>query len=246
MGLVGLLRVLWRRRIAVTVGALLASGIAVAGIQRDGAAPSASSVTKLLIDTPDSLVADARAPGARTIDARARLVASLLADDDAKAAIVRRAGLRPSEVAVAGPGAAAPPEVITPLAEEAIRAAMPARAYLVSVEVEPDLPIVSIDANAPDRNQAAQLGRAAVDALRSVARGAPGGGGSVAIRQLGRPLIVNKAAAGGKVKAVAGALALLSLWCLACVVADRAIRRRRLRGSEWLGANGAFRVSRGA
>jgi hypothetical protein len=241
MGLVGLLRVLWRRRIAVSVGALLAIGAAALAIQRgDAATTTTSSLTKVLIDTPESLVADAHARGGATIYTRARLLGGLIADDDAKAAIARRAGLRPFELAIAGPGAAAPPDVITPLAEQAIAVARPSGPYLVSVEVAPSLPIISIDANAPDREQAVKLGRAAVDTLPSVARGAPGGGGSVSIERLGRPLISTKAAGGGKAKAVGAALALFLFWCLGCALFDGLARRRDPRRAEWSpGAHGA-------
>lgn len=227
MGLVGLFRVLWRRRILVAVGALLAIAAAVVGVQRGaGAAPTASSLTKVLIDTPQSLVADAQAHGAGTIYTRARLVGGLIVDDEAKAEIARRAGLQPSELAILGPGAAAPPTIVTPLAEQAITVAKPTQPYLVSVEVAPDLPILSIDANAPDRDRAVKLGKAAVDTLSTVAQAAPGGGGSVAIEQLGKPLIATKAAASGKAKALGGALVLFILCCLGCVLFDSVMQRR--------------------
>jgi len=229
MGLVGLLRVLWRRRIAVAVGALLAVAVAVAGIQRGAAPARTSSLSKVLIDTPKSLVADAQAQGAGTIHTRAQLMGRLIADDNAKAAIARKAGLRPDQLAILGSGTAAPPDVVTPLAEQALTVAKPIQPYLVAVEVEPSLSIVTIDANAPNREQAVRLDLAAVATLSSVARRAPGGGSSVAVERLGKPLIVTKAAGGGGMKAVGGALAFLGLWCLGCVLFDRALRRR---GSE--------------
>jgi hypothetical protein len=243
MRLAGPLRVLWRRRIVVVVGALLAIAAAVVGIQRGAAAPTASSLTKVLIDTPKSLVADAQARGAGTIYTRARLVGGLIADGDAKAAVARRVRLQPSELAIMGPGAAAPPDVLTPLAEQAITVAKVTQPYIVSVEVAPNLPIISIDAKAPDRDQAVKLDRAAVDTLSSVARVAPGGGSSVAIEQLGRPLITTKAPGGGKAKAVGGALALFILWCLGCVVLDRVVRRRNLGRAEWPDADGILGVT---
>jgi hypothetical protein len=241
VGLVGLLRALWRRRIVVAVGALLAIALALVGIGRGTAAPPVtSSLTKVLIDTPNSLVADARARGAGTIYTRARLVGSLMADDAAKAAVAHGAGLRPSELAIAGPGAAAPPGAISPLADQATEVARPIQPYLVSIEVAPSLPILSIDANAPDRDQAVRLGRAAVETLPAVAQGAPGGGSSVAIEQLGRPLITTRAVASGKAKAVGGALVLFILWCLGCVLLDKVVRRRDRRRAEWPDAHGAW------
>lgn len=239
MGLAALPHVLWRRRIAVAVGVLLAIAATAAGIHRGaGAAPTASSLTLVLIDTPKSLVIDAQARGADTIYTRARLVGSLIASDDAKAAIARRGRLQPSELAIAGPGAAAPPNVTTPLADQAITVARPTQPYLVSVEVAPNLPIISIDANAPHRDEAVKLGRAAVDTLPSVARVAPGGGSNVVIKQLGGPLIRTNVPGRGRAKAVIGGLALFILWCLGCVVFDGMVRRRKLAHAEWLDTQG--------
>jgi hypothetical protein len=239
MGLAALPHVLWRRRIAVAVGALLAIAATVALIHRGaGAAPTASSLTLVLIDTPKSLVVDAKARGADTIYTRAQLVAGLIADDDAKAEIARRARLRPSELAIAGPGSAAPPSVITPLAEQATTVAKPTQPYLVSVEVAPSLPIISIDANAPRRDEAVKLGRAAVDTLPSVARVAPGGGNRVVINQLGQPLIQTHVPGHGRAKAVIGGMMFFILWCLGCVVFDGMIRRRKSARAEWLDTPG--------
>ncbi len=239
MGVATLPHVLWRRRIAVAVGALLAIAATAAGIHRGGgAAPTASSLTRVLIDTPQSLVADAKARGSDTIYTRAQLLANLIADDHAKAAIARRARLQPTEVAIAGPGAAAPPTVITALAEQTTMVAKPTQPYLVSVEVAPSLPIISIDANAPRRDEAVKLGRATVETLNSVARVAPGGGNSVVIKQLGRPLIEINIPKRGRAKAVIGGLTLFILWCLGCVVFDGIVRRRRSGRAEWLDTQG--------
>ncbi len=234
MGLVGLTRAIWRRRLLIAAGTVLAIAIAVLGIQRGGGVPpTASSVSKVLVDTPSSLVADADARGASTIYIRARLLANLIADDEAKAELARRAGLRPSELAIAGPGAAAPPTVITPLAEQAIMVAKPRAPYLISVEVEPNLPIVSIDANAPDRDQAVRLGRAAVGMLSTVAEGSPAVGDNVAIEQLGEPLVTSKAAPAGGAKAVGVALFFLIFWCLAVVLFNGMSQRRKSRRAGW-------------
>jgi hypothetical protein len=140
--------------------------------------------------------------------------------------------LRPSEPAIAGPGSVAPPDVITPLAEQAIAVAKPVGVYLVSVEVAPELPIVSIDANAPSREEAVKLGEATVATLSSVAQSAPGGGG-VSVDQLGGPTVEVKPAARGRTKVVGGALVFFAAWCIGCILFDGAARRRRLRRTGW-------------
>jgi hypothetical protein len=234
VGLAGLLRALWRQRIAVGAGALLAILVAIAGMQRAaGGATAVSSSIKVLIDTPNSLVVDAKARGSMTIDSRAQLLGSLMAEDRAKLAIARGAGLRPSELAVVESGAAASPNVVTPLAEQAVAATMPASPYLVSIEIDPNLPILSIAAVAPTRDRAGRLGRVAFNALPSVARRAPGGDSGMRIERLGRPLVAVEAAEGGRVKAVGGALVFFILWCLGCVLLDGVLRRRAPRRVEW-------------
>jgi hypothetical protein len=229
MGFVALLRVLWRRRIAVLVGLVVAIALGVVGIKLHRAPTATTSASgRVLIDTPRSLVAAAQAPGALTIYSRARVIADLMASEGAEAEIARRAGLDPEELAVLGPGAAAAPLVITAVAEQAEEVARPIAPYLVSVEVTPGLPILTITAVGADRDHAVALGRAAVATPPAVARAAPGGGDSVKVETLGAPTIATKVSGGRKTIAGA-ALAFFVVWCLVCVAVDRPLRRRRAR-----------------
>lgn len=233
VGLVGLLHVLWRRRIAVAIGVLLTVGVVALALGRGSGAASATSMNRVLIDTPSSLVADARARGATTIYTRARLIANLIATDEARTSIAARAGVDRAELAVAAPGSGAPPEVITPLAEQAIEVARPRAPYLVSVEVAPELPILSIAASAPTRAEAEKLGEATIAALPGIARAAPGGGSAVAIEPQGEPEVTLQPAPQGRAKLLIGAVLLLLAWCIGCVLFDGAARRRRLRRGRW-------------
>ncbi len=229
MGFVALLRVLWRRKIAVFVGLALAIAIGVVGIKLKGP-PTAttSAASRVLIDTPRSLIATAKAPGAPTIYSRARVIADLMATESAEAEIAHRAGLEPSELAVLGPGAAAPPLVITAVAEQASEVVRPVAPYLVSVEVTPGQPLLTITAVGADRETVVGLGKAAVETLPTVAREAPGGGDSVKVETLGAPTIAIKTSGGRKLIAL-GALVFFAFWCIAIVVLDRPLRRRRSR-----------------
>jgi hypothetical protein len=229
MGLVALLRVLWRRRLAVLVGLVAAVAVGVVGIKMKGPPKATTSAaSRVLIDTPRSLVANAKAPGALTIYPRARVIADLMATEGAEAEVARRAGLDPDEVAVLGPGAAAPPLVITAVAEQAAEVVRPVAPYLVSVEVTPGLPILTITATGADLETAVALGEAAVATLPAVARAAPGGGDSVAVETLGEPNIATKVS-GGRKTIAAMALVLFGAWCLLIVALDRPLRRRRRR-----------------
>jgi hypothetical protein len=229
MGLVAVVRVLWRRRIAVLVGLVAAVAIGAIGLKLHGSPTAATAATdRVLIDTPRSLVVAAAAPGGPTIYPRSRVVAELLASEEAQAEIARRAGLDPSEVAVLGPGAAAPPLVVTAIAEQAEEVARPTAPYLVSVEVTPGLPILTITATGSDRAVAVRLGEAALATLPSVARGAPGGGDSVRVDPLGKATIATSVSGGRKTIAI-GAFVFFLLWCLVVVALDRPLRRRRRR-----------------
>lgn len=229
MGFVALLRVLWRRRLAVLVGLVVAVAVAVVGIKMKGAPTATTSASsRVLIDTPRSLVATANAPGALTIYPRARVIADLMATGSAEAEVARAAGLDPDEVAILGPGAAAPPLVITGVAEQAAEVVRPVAPYLVSVEVTPGLPILTITAIGADLETAVALGEAAVETLPAVARAAPGGGDSVSVETLGEPNIATEVS-GGRKKIAAMALFLFGAWCLVVVAFDRPLRRRRRR-----------------
>jgi hypothetical protein len=229
MGFVALLRVLWKRRLTVFVGLVAAIAIGVVGIKMKGPPTATTSATsKVLIDTPSSLVATAKAPGALTIYSRARVVADLMATEAAEAEIAERAGLEPGELAVLGPGAAAPPLVITAVAEQASEVVRPVAPYLVSVEVTPGQPILSITAIGADETTAIALGKAAVETLPTVAREAPGGGDSVNVETLGAQTIGIKTSGGRKTIAL-GAFVLFVFWCIAVVAIDRPLRRRRSR-----------------
>jgi hypothetical protein len=229
MGFVALLRVLWKRRLTVIVGLVAAIAIGVVGIKMKGPPTATTSATsKVLIDTPSSLVATAKAPGALTIYSRARVVADLMATEAADAEIAERAGLEPSELAVLGPGAAAPPLVITAVAEQASEVVRPVAPYLVSIEVTPGQPILSITAIGADEATAIALGKAAVETLPTVAREAPGGGDSVNVETLGAQTIGIKTSGGRKTIAL-GAFVFFVFWCIAVVAIDRPLRRRRSR-----------------
>jgi hypothetical protein len=224
---VGILRVLWRRRVAVALGCLLAAVVGALAMDRaspapsffQGSAPSSYALQRVLVDTPQSLVVDARPKGAASIGPRAVLLGALLASDEAKAAIARDVGLRPSAIAVVGPGAAAP-QVVTPLAEQATEVAHPREPYVVTVSEDPNLPILSILATAPGPRQARTLAEAGADALGSLARQAPIAGGEMAIKPLGHPEVGAMTAGAANLKAAAAAIAILVLWCCAVVVFD--------------------------
>jgi hypothetical protein len=232
---IGILRVLWRRRIAVGLGALLALLIGVLTSSAVSLSPpglqsrttvSGFAQEHVLVNTPTSLLADARAKGAASIETRAVLLSDLLASNEARTRMARGAGLRPAEIGVVGLGTAAP-DVVTPLAEQAIQATQPHTPYLVTVSEGPSLPILSVLATAPEEKAAARLAGAATATLASLAREAPTAGGDLKVERLGEEQTGSKVVGARKSKAAIAALLVFILWCTAVVVLDGFLRRRR-------------------
>jgi hypothetical protein len=236
---IGILRVLWGRRVAVAVGACLALAAGVlTGFQVSPAPPaihargstSGVALARVLVDTPRSLVADARAPGAGTVYARSILLGALMARDPVRSAVARKAGVRPEELGMIGPTTVAP-LVATPLADEAVEATQPHLPYLVTVTADSQLPILSIATTAPTPGQAAQVSDAAIAALSSVARNSPIGEGAVRIVPLAKPEVATRSAPSALPRAAIATLGVFGLFCLAILV-GHGITSRRVAGSS--------------
>jgi hypothetical protein len=226
MELVDIARVLWRRRIVVAIGLLVA--LAVGGLAADGrlAVPGASPAPKprsasvrVLIDTATSQLVTPDPRSADTVVARSVLVADLMASDPARADIARRAGIKPDELAVMGPGVTVP-TIPTKLSERTATALEGApEPYAVTLYAEGEVPIVAIDARAPGAQEAQELARAATATMASLTRPpkADMKRGFVA-QPLGPPVLAKaKRASGPAAFAIAAFLATLGIWC-GCVV----------------------------
>jgi hypothetical protein len=231
---VGFLRALWGQRIFVALIAVLslAAGIS-AGFRVSVLPPAVESsgggsgfaLNRVLVDTSRSLVADARAPGASTINARAILLGALMATDPMRARIAREAGLRSEDLAVVGPTTEAP-LVATPLAEQAIEVTQPVQPNVVTVTVDPLLPILSIFAAAPDSKQADNVANAATDALASIARENPIGERAVKIDRLAKPQVGTRPAPSGLKMAALFTVGIFIICCFFVVLGHGIARRR--------------------
>lgn len=232
---VWILRALWRRRVFVAVGALVALllGLSVAyrvsllppGLQ-SRSTTAAFALERRLVDTSKSLAADADAPGAGSIVPRAIIMGDLLAGREARLAIAAEAGVPAGEVEIVGPGMTTP-EVATLLAEEAVAVTAPKATYIVAVTEESALPILSIKASAPTHAAAAALAAATARNLTVVAAQAPQSDFSAVIKPMGKPRYGVLTTGPGMAKAAAVVLVVFVLWCWAALVLDRIGRRRR-------------------
>jgi hypothetical protein len=226
MELVSILRVLWGRPILLGIGALVA--VAVGMLAANGALPGPggaagakprSASVRVLVDTASSQLVNPDPPAADTVAARAVLLAGLLASDEARAEIARRAGVMPDRLAVIGPSVTVP-TVPTKLSERTTAAIEGApEPYAVTLNADGALPIVAIDVRAPDAAAVRRLAHAATATLASLT--APPDRktkrGFVA-QALGRPLVAAaESGPGPAMFAIAAFLATFATWC-GCIV----------------------------
>jgi hypothetical protein len=239
---VGILRALRRRRVLVVLGALVALAAGAFATHRVSLVPpelqsretdSGLASVRLLVDTPRSLVATARAIGDDTISTRAALLSSLVGSDEVRVEIAREAGLAGDELGVADSDFGAP-HVATPLSRAALEVARPSEPNVVTMSVQdPQLPIISIQATASNPSTAARLVERVTVALESLVRPPePVARRAVTIEQLGPARIGRVVMGPGRAKAVIAAVVIFGLWCAAVVVFDGAVRRRAAAGGR--------------
>jgi uncharacterized protein involved in exopolysaccharide biosynthesis len=169
------LKILWRRRRLVAVGAAVALLAALLSIYRVGLFPPslesrsnvfASASSQILVDAPNSAFADTSFD-LDELDTRAGVFARFLASPAAVALIAKEAGIPFDAIEARGPFELNLPEVQqAPTAEERSSQILGEGAlYRLRFENNPGLPIVSVFAQAPEPEEAATLAAAAPAAL---------------------------------------------------------------------------------
>jgi hypothetical protein len=163
---VAIVRVLWRARIAVLAGAVLAIAL---GVHQGGKAapPTGIASTRMLLDTEQSQLLGANPAGAETLPWRAQWLADLLGNEHAKERIARSAGIQPGQLRVIEPRLSTP-EVPTALPLRALEAgAVVTEPYVVIVEYHDQLPTLTLETRAPDPPAAERLAKAAAGELEA-------------------------------------------------------------------------------
>ena len=215
MEVVAVLRLLWRRRLLVVLGALLAAG---AGLLVGGSPvpDSGFAATRVAIDTPRSQLVTAAPLGSDSLPWRATLLATLLGTESARERVARDAGIRTDELAMVELELTAPP-VAASLPRAAVKASnATTEPYVLTVHTDDVLPIIEIETRAPDRAGAARLAAAAVEALQAGAspRDTPELQGLSIERISAIEAIVIPGGAGRK-RLAAVAMVVFVLWCSA-------------------------------
>lgn len=167
MELIPLLRRLWRRKVALGIGLVLAIGAAAA---IGGSPPAASEVawTRVALDTPKSELVQSAPSGADTLAWRASLLIHLMGTDAEGHELAQRLQVPPYEVAVID-NAFTLPEVPASMPLRAATAASTTAApYVLTLGMDdPLLPVIAIKAAAPRRDAAVRLAAAAVARLQA-------------------------------------------------------------------------------
>jgi hypothetical protein len=232
MAAIGLLRDLLRLRRLVLVGAILALAAALLMTFRVSfdPAPSLSSrqydvgiaSAAILIDSQSSQAVDLGGGGEVLVDVgslavRARLLANLLVTRPLRDEIAAEAGVRPDQLitelsSTTEPGAP-PPEA----SEVTLRPDDP-RANILRLQTSDTVPIVTVNAQAPDKATAARLAAATVSQLERYLESVAAANRvpdvrQLVMRRLGEPTAVTARRGPARSNGVMIFIVLFGLWC---------------------------------
>jgi hypothetical protein len=248
------LKALWQRRRLVLVGAALAFVVALLSVYQVGLLPPslssrtnvfATASTEILVDTPDSAFADL-GNDLDPLDARASVFARFMATPTAVELIAREAKLPATAIEAQGPY-----DINQPLYEQEPTAEQRSSqivgegaVYRMRFENNPNIPIISVFAQAPTEAEAKALAAAAPTALRRYVEGIQARQDTpeddqVVITRLGRATggVVNESA--NMQIATLVFVAIMIGWCMLLIPAQTIARGwRQLEAEESGGSNG--------
>lgn len=147
--------------VAGTVGTYRVSGFPPSFQQRGHLVAIAD--VRVLLDTPDSQIVAVSPKGSETLGARANLLANLMAEDEIRSAIASRARLQPKQIVSVAPGAIEPQTVTTAAVNDPNAKVL--TSTVITNDIGQQLPIIDVEAKAPDIATATRLADAAVAGL---------------------------------------------------------------------------------
>jgi hypothetical protein len=169
MEAVTILRELWRRRATVGLVALAAILFGLVLTFRLELPPQSRqyevgiATARVLVDTPQSQVIKVDPKGSETLGLRANVLANLMVEGEAKAAIARRAGLEPRRL-LAIAESALEPQTVSKKALRNPKINLLTTRVVTNLDGE-QLPIIEIEAQAPTAARAKTLANATVTGL---------------------------------------------------------------------------------
>lgn len=172
MELLPILRLLSRRPILVAFGA--AAAIAVGVLAATGKTEeSGTASVRLVLDTAKSQLIHQAPSGADTLTWRTVLLADLAGSMPVTDRIANEVGIQRSELVVVQPELSAPVMPATLPTRAATVAGVTSEKYVLTVSFDELLPIISLEAAAPNRRAAVRLVEAATGALEDTGTTAP-------------------------------------------------------------------------
>jgi hypothetical protein len=238
MELVMAWHIMRRRRILTTLGVIVSALVFLAGVggKLPGFSPlqtAGSARARVLVDTPYSLIADLRARADIT-GPQASLLSDLLAEPEQVAAIEREAGIPEGGLVVLRPTLTLP---VAPsnLDQDAASVAAAPGVWTLSATTSTQLPIVTLNAVAPDKAAAFRLATAATTTLTQLADARapfvpiPNSPKGFTIRQLGTPRSIAISEGGGShvTTSLIAAIMMFLFWCGGVLVVIGLLRALR-------------------
>jgi hypothetical protein len=208
------LQLLWRRKIWLAVGLVVAIAVGAASIQLLKKEEYATAMTQMIVDSPRSPLGNTAA-SLDPFTARASVFADLMASHPALVEIGEAAGIPPDQIVASAPADTTGTTTVSPTPPAAPQ---PVTKYKLFLDQDPTLPTVDIYAEAPTTDQAIALANGAVTGFSRYLRTLESqtsihANQRVEIRQLGQPVggVVDPHAS----KKIAAVLVLLVLlgWC---------------------------------
>jgi capsular polysaccharide biosynthesis protein len=239
MDLAQILRTLGRRKLALTVVFLLATAAALATGYKVGfnppklesrAVPSGEATTQILIDSPQSAIADLKQDTAPLVT-RATVFAQFMTSSTIIDRISASTGIPASQITAEGPfsGPGADQNTVTPSEARGGQVRAQLDPYRLTFVAQDQIPLVSVYASGPTAEGAEKLANGVYTAVKGyvdqvAAQDSTNPEHRVTVRQLGAAGASTVTKGGSKAVMVLAFLAIMVLGCLA-IIAVAAIRR---------------------
>jgi hypothetical protein len=235
MELVALLRVLWRHRIVVVVGGVVAIGLGLM-LTKGPTTHSGVAAMRVRLDTPTSELLIANPAGAPTLGWRAQLLGDAMTTDAMRLRVARAMGARADDVLLTTPAqsVASVPLSLPVAAVDAAATAASSKRFQVDLFSASPLPIIRIDTRAPTAREAARLATVTSNLMKNAARAGAAAIGfpdpqpqDLVVRDVG-PVRSREIVNGPRrVMAAVVAIVVFVLWCSAVTLIAGLARVRR-------------------
>ena len=230
MELVAVLRALWRFRLLVVVGCVVAGGLGYLATQGVTTYQGTAS-TRVMLDTPTSQTLEANSLFGPSLEWRTALVGDLMGTDATRDRVARDMGIAADQLVIHAPYMAVAP-VAAQLPRHALEVGSAvSEPYELAIQAVATLPIITIDARAPTRAKAAKLASQGAEAVKAKADEPTVPGGRFVVEKISP--IRTREIVNGPRKAMVAAVTVIvfTLWCAAItLIAGLQDRRRAGRG----------------